>query len=102
MDAKLKALADGTRRRILRLVWRKERPACAIASKFPVTRPAISQHLGVLLASDLVTVRRAGTRRLYRANRGAVTQLRADLGAFWDDSLKRLKTAAEAAKPKKG
>jgi DNA-binding transcriptional ArsR family regulator len=101
MDAKLKALADGTRRRILGLVWRQERSACTIAAEFPVSRPAISQHLGILLASDLIIVRRAGTRRLYRANRRAITQLRADLGVFWDKSLKQLKIAAEAAERKK-
>jgi hypothetical protein len=44
---------------------------------------------------------RAGTRRLYRANRRAVTQLRADLGAFWDANLSRLKIAAEVAERKK-
>ena len=97
MDTMLRALADGTRRQILVLVWREERPAGAIADEFTVTRPAISQHLRVLLASELVSVRREGTRRLYRANRGAITRLRADLGAFWDDHLVRLKGAAEAA-----
>lgn len=93
----LRALADGTRRQILALVWREERRAGAIADEFAVTRPAISQHLGVLLASELVSVRRVGTRRLYRANRRAIVRLRADLGAFWDRHLSRLTEAAEAA-----
>jgi DNA-binding transcriptional ArsR family regulator len=97
MDAMLRALADGTRRQILALVWREERTAGAIADEFDVTRPAISQHLGVLLASDLVSVRREGTRRLYRANRRAIVRLRADLGAFWYRHLSLLKQAAETA-----
>jgi DNA-binding transcriptional ArsR family regulator len=101
MDAILQALADGTRRHILALAWRNECTAGEIASHFRISRPGVSQHLGVLLKSNLLVVRRAGTRRLYRANRRAVTQLRADLGAFWDANLSRLKIAAEVAERKK-
>ena len=101
MDAILQALADGTRRRILALVWRNERTAGEIASNFRMSRPGVSQHVRVLLSSNLLLVRRAGTRRFYRANRRAVAQLRADLGTFWDNNLSRLKIAAEAAERKK-
>jgi len=92
----LRALADGTRRRIVRLVGRRELSAGEIASRFPLTRPAISQHLRVLETSHLVSVRRDGTRRLYRVNQDAVTKFRAELSAFWDSRLTRLKRAAEA------
>ncbi len=69
VDAALKALAEPRRRAILRLVWSQELPATDIADRFrDVTRPAISQHLAVLKDADLVTERRDGTRRLYRAN----------------------------------
>jgi DNA-binding transcriptional ArsR family regulator len=101
VDSILQALADRTRRRILTLVWRDEHTAGEIAGHFRMSRPGVSQHLGVLLESDLVVVRRAGTRRLYRANRHAVAQLRADLGAFWDKNLSRLKIVAEVAERKK-
>lgn len=101
MDAILQALADGTRRHILALVWRNERTAGEIASHFLMSRPGVSQHLGVLVKSNLLVVRRAGTRRLYRANRRAVAQLRADLGAFWDRSLSQLKIAAEVVERRK-
>lgn len=101
MDAMLRALADSTRRHILALVWREERTAGQIAAQFPVSRPAVSQHLKVLLKSELITMRRAGTRRLYRANRVVVARLRAQLGAFWDDNLHKLKSAAEAAERKR-
>jgi DNA-binding transcriptional ArsR family regulator len=97
MDAMLRALADGTRRKILALVWRDERSAGEIAAAFTMTRPAVSQHLSVLRDSELVTVRRDGTRRLYRANRTAIARLRAELGVFWDDHLARLKNVAEKA-----
>jgi DNA-binding transcriptional ArsR family regulator len=93
----LRALADGTRRKILALVWRDERTAGQIAAKFTMTRPAVSQHLTILRESELLTVRRDGTRRLYRANRQAVARLRAELGAFWDDRLAQLRDAAESA-----
>jgi len=101
MDAILRALADRTRRHILALVWRRERTAGQIAVEFAVSRPAISQHLKVLLTSELLTVRRAGTRRLYQANRQALARLRAQLSAFWDDSLRKLKFAAEVAEHKR-
>jgi DNA-binding transcriptional ArsR family regulator len=100
VDKALRALADGTRRQILVLVWRNERTAGEIASAFAMTRPGVSQHLTVLRESELVLVRSAGVRRYYRANRTAVAQLRAELGAFWDDRLVRLRNAAEAAERK--
>jgi DNA-binding transcriptional ArsR family regulator len=97
MDMMLRALADATRRQILALVWREERTAGEIAAKFAMTRPAVSQHLGVLRDSELVSVRPEGTRRLYRANRNSVARLRAELAAFWDDRLAQLRDVAEAA-----
>src|SRR5579864_1464996 len=87
MDDLLRALADGTRRRILVLVAARERTAGEVALEFALTRPAISQHLGVLLESGLVAMRRVSTRRLYRAERPALARLRAELDAFWKDSL---------------
>ena len=65
MDAALKALAEPRRREILKLVWLHELPATAIADHFgDVSRPAISQHLGVLKAAGLMSERRDGTRGL--------------------------------------
>jgi DNA-binding transcriptional ArsR family regulator len=101
MDAKLRALADGTRRQILSLVWDAERTAGEIAYRFDMSRPAVSQHLGVLLACDLVAVRREGTRRLYAVNHQGIRDLQIELEAFWDASLRRLKVEAEAAKGKR-
>lgn len=96
IDAALDALADPRRREILRLVRDAELPAGEIASRFDVTRPAISQHLAVLRAAGLVTERRDGVRRLYRARPEALDEVRGWLEAFWDDNLDRLKAAAEA------
>lgn len=97
MEAALRAIAEPRRRTILRLVGSEELSAGEIASNFDVTRPAISQHLAVLEQAELVTVRRAGTRRLYRARPEGLAELRDFLDEFWADGLDRLKVAAERA-----
>jgi DNA-binding transcriptional ArsR family regulator len=97
VDAALKALAEPRRRAILRLVWSEELPATDIAARFrEVTRPAISQHLAVLKDADLVTERRDGTRRLYRAKTETMAELRAYLDEYWTSGLERLRDVAEA------
>jgi len=102
MDAALKALGEPRRREILRLVWSEEMPATAIAGHFgDVTRPAISQHLGILREAGLVQERRDGTRRLYLANREEMTRLRTFIDEFWTDALERLRDAAEAEQRRK-
>ena len=95
MDVALRAIADPRRREILALIRERELAAGEIAARFDVTRPAISQHLAVLREAGLVTERRAGTRRLYRARPSGAAELRAWLEDFWDDGLARLKQAAE-------
>jgi DNA-binding transcriptional ArsR family regulator len=98
VDAALKALAEPRRREILKLVWLQELPATAIADHFgDVSRPAISQHLGVLKAAGLVSERRDGTRRLYQAQHDEMRKLREFLDDYWTTGLERLRDAAEAA-----
>ena len=100
MDSALRALADSTRRHILALVWQEERTASEIASEFSMSHPAVSQHLRILLDNDLISLRRSGTRRYYRTNQSAIARLRAELAAFWDGGLSRLKRAAERTERK--
>jgi DNA-binding transcriptional ArsR family regulator len=95
VDAAIKALAEPRRRAILRLVRDDELASGEIARHFDVTGPAISQHLGVLREAGLVTERRDGTRRLYRARPAGLDDLRTFLEDFWDDRLDRLRDAAE-------
>ena len=95
MDAQLRAIAEPNRRAILTLVRDREMTAGAIAARFDITRPAISQHLAVLRAAGLLDERRDGVRRWYRARPAGVTDLRAWLEAFWGDGLDRLKAEAE-------
>ena len=95
LDATFHALADPRRRAILGLVRDRELAAGEIAARFDVTRPAISQHLAVLRGAGLVSERRDGTRRLYRARPRGAAELRLWLEAFWDEGLARLQRAAE-------
>jgi DNA-binding transcriptional ArsR family regulator len=89
------ALAEPRRREILRLVSGAELSAGEIARRFDVTRPAISQHLRVLKEVGLVSERRNGTRRFYRARPETLAELRSYLEGFWDESLRSLKTVVE-------
>ncbi len=82
-DEALKAIAEPRRRAILRLVADDELAAGEIAAAFDVTRTAISQHLTVLKNAGLLTERRAGTRRLYRARPEGLDGLRAFLNDMW-------------------
>jgi DNA-binding transcriptional ArsR family regulator len=95
MDTALRAIAEPNRRAILAMVRDRELAAGVIASRFSISRPAISQHLTVLREAGLISERRVGTQRLYRARPDGAAELRAWLEAFWDGSLARLRHAAE-------
>ena len=94
MDA-LRVVGEPTRREILRLVWEDELPAGEIAERFDVTFGAVSQHLGVLRQAGFVTIRVAGNKRFYRADRAAIGPLALALEAMWSASLDRLAAAVE-------
>jgi DNA-binding transcriptional ArsR family regulator len=101
-QAILKALAEPRRVAILKLVHVRELRAGEIASHFRTTRPAISQHLRVLTKAGLLSLRRQGTRRLYRIRPEGFASLRAFLDVFWEESLSRLKLAAERERRRRG
>ena len=101
MEAALKAIAAEPRRRILTLVRDGELSAGEIASHFDVTRPAVSQHLNVLKEAGLVSERRNGTRRLYRARPEGLADLKQFLEEFWDVRLDALKREAEKEEKRK-
>ena len=102
MDVALKAIANPNRREILRLVGIGELSAGEIADRFDVSRPAVSQHLTVLKEAGLVDERRDGTRRLYRANRNGLAELRDHLDQFWGDRLDALRREAEREEEQRG
>jgi DNA-binding transcriptional ArsR family regulator len=95
MEEAIRAIAEPNRRRILQLVTAKELSAGEIASRFEITRPAVSQHLGVLREAGLVSERREGTRRLYSLRPEGFDDLKSFLESFWGEGLERLKEAAE-------
>jgi len=101
VEAALRAIAEPRRRRILELVRERELSAGEIASQFEITRPAISQHLGVLKEAGLVDERRNGTRRLYRARPQGLAELKTFLDAFWDARLEALQREAEREEARK-
>lgn len=61
----LKAVSDPTRFRLLEFISKKEVCACFLPAKVKKTQPAVSQHLKVLLAAGLVSMRKDGVKRLY-------------------------------------
>jgi DNA-binding transcriptional ArsR family regulator len=87
MDA-LQVIAEPSRRRILGLVWHQELSASQIADQFDSTFGAVSQHLAVLRDANLLSMRRDGNRRFYRANREA-------LEAMWRETLSGLARTIE-------
>ena len=101
MQTAIQALAEPRRREILALVRDRELTAGEIAAGFDVTRPAISQHLGVLKEAGLVSERREGTRRFYRARPEGLKELLEFLEGFWTFSLQQLKREAEREEKKK-
>ncbi|MCZ6614948.1 MAG: metalloregulator ArsR/SmtB family transcription factor [Chloroflexi bacterium] len=95
MQQVLRAIAEPRRLEILRLIQSVELPAGKIASNFNITRPAISQHLRVLKVAGLISERRQGTTRFYRARPKRLDELRAYLEQFWDERLQVLAQEAE-------
>lgn len=103
MPAPIDVLASPRRREILRLVWAEERAAGEIhAALADVTFGAVSQHLRILTGTGLLTVRREGRRRLYRADPRALGPVGRALEAMWSDALYRLKLSAELEEARRG
>jgi DNA-binding transcriptional ArsR family regulator len=81
------ALADPTRRRVFEELRRGPRSVGKIAARMPVSRPAVSQHLGVLRKAGLVVDRAEGTRRVYCIDPNGLAGIRTWLDQFWDEAL---------------
>jgi DNA-binding transcriptional ArsR family regulator len=88
-------LGDPTRRAILERLLKGPVPVGELAREFPVSRPAISQHLRALKQAQLVLDRPDGTRRLYELNPAGIDALRAYFDRFWNHALAAFKKAAE-------
>jgi DNA-binding transcriptional ArsR family regulator len=91
----LDALGNPVRREILRILADSPQSVGAIARRLPISRPAVSKHLQILEAADLVGHERRGTRHVYRLEGDGFERARSWLDAFWDDALRRFVLVAE-------
>ncbi len=89
------ALADPTRRKVFEQLRHGAKPVGMIAAHMPVSRPAVSQHLGVLKKAGLVADRAEGTRRVYYIDPHGLASIRMWLDQFWGDALKAFKAEIE-------
>jgi DNA-binding transcriptional ArsR family regulator len=89
------ALGDPTRRAIFESIADRPQAVGELASRLPVSRPAVSQHLKVLKDAQLVVDRRAGNRRIYQLDPDGLGALRADLDRFWNQALATYKQVVE-------
>jgi DNA-binding transcriptional ArsR family regulator len=99
---KLQALSNETRFKIVDLVREKEMTAGAIARHFKLTRPGVSQHIGILRDAGLLDERRVGAKRLYAIKGENFGELVEYAENFWRSRLRRLKHAAETMARSKG
>jgi DNA-binding transcriptional ArsR family regulator len=83
----LTALADPTRRRVLEELRSGPKPVGEIASRLPVSRPAVSQHLKVLKGAGLVREETQGTRHVYSIDPKGLGAVRRWLDQFWNEAL---------------
>jgi ArsR family transcriptional regulator len=82
--AMFKALADGTRLQIFRLIAAQRTPICAceIVDRFDVSQPTIAHHTKILREAGLITVSRRGIWAYYEVDQGGLESLEAAVGSF--------------------
>ncbi|RWM22510.1 MAG: winged helix-turn-helix transcriptional regulator [Mesorhizobium sp.] len=78
------AIADPNRRYLLEELRRGPKTVNELAAGLPVSRPAVSQHLKVLLDAGLVNAKPEGTRRIYTVSSAGFLKLNIWLDQFWD------------------
>jgi DNA-binding transcriptional ArsR family regulator len=83
----IEVLADPSRRAIFELLGDGPRSVVDLAAAVPISRPAVSQHLKVLKEAGLVSVRSAGTRRIYGLDPAGVASVREYFERFWTSAL---------------
>lgn len=93
------AIADPTRREVLRLLAEKELPISEITSHFPISRTAIAKHLRILSEAELVSGRKGGREKIYRLHPEPLMELKQWLAfyeKFWENKLSILKHIVES------
>jgi DNA-binding transcriptional ArsR family regulator len=95
-DRQFAALADPSRRAIFETLAARPLAVGELAQRFPISRPAVSQHLRVLAEAKLVRFEPRGTRNVYRIDAQGIAALRDYLDALWGRALHDLKRVAES------
>lgn len=93
------AIADPTRRKILKLLADQELPIASITDSFPITRTAVNKHLFVLSEAGLVSNRRIGRETRFSLQPEPLQELKEWLSFFelyWDNKLTALKNFVES------
>ncbi|MDH5642710.1 MAG: metalloregulator ArsR/SmtB family transcription factor [Gemmatimonadota bacterium] len=95
----LHALSDDTRRTLFERIAREPASVGSLADEFPISQPAVSQHLKVLRDARLVAVQRDGARRVYSIDQEGLEALRTYVDRFWSGVLEAfVDTAASGLK----
>ncbi|MEH7083501.1 metalloregulator ArsR/SmtB family transcription factor [Neobacillus drentensis] len=92
------AIADPTRRKLLKLLSKEEMPVTAISEHFPISRTAVSKHLRVLAEAGLVNERKAGRETRYKLEPEPLVELKDWLQyfeLFWENKLSALRLFVE-------
>lgn len=101
LETTIAALADPTRRELLRRLAERRRRASDLAKGFAVSRPAICKHTRLLAKAGLIRASKNGRERIYElapAGSRAIKDLIAELekvGRFWDSALDAFRRYAE-------
>ena len=86
-DSAIKALSGPVRRELFELICERPRSVVELADMVPVSRPAVSQHLAVLVEAGLARATSVGTRNLYSASTDAASVLRIWLDEMWTEAF---------------
>lgn len=100
MDKTFRALADPTRREILRLLRDGPRGSGEIADAFPSTWATVSRHLAVLRDAGLVVAERRGQTILYELNTSVFQDLVQHLADWTRPTERRSKRTKAAIRPR--
>lgn len=93
------AVADPTRRTLLKLLSRQEMSIAVISDQFPMSRTAVAKHLHVLADAGLVKERKVGREKRYRLEPEPLMEVRDWLNyfeLFWENKLHALKVYVES------
>lgn len=96
LDLALRALADGNRRTILRVIRSAPQPVGSIAEEVGLSQQTTSHHLGVLRQAGLAAGTREGTRHLFAVNTDGIAAVQSYLDDFWPSRLSALKSVIES------